>query len=276
MFRALTRHIDVSTWPLALLNGLAGRASIHRQFDIPYGSDPRQRLDVYAPHENRAEAPVVVFFYGGGWESGDRGMYGFVGAALAAKGITTVIPDYRVYPQARFPTFIEDGAAAVRWTMENVVSDGKRRRVVLVGHSAGAYLAAMLALNRTWLEAEGINASEAIGGFAGLAGPYDFLPVKPGVLRSIFGEDAPRTTQPIHFVDQFAPPALLGAPVKDSVVSPGNTERLSERLRAAGVPVSVKHYAKASHISLVGAFSPLLRFIAPVRDDVVDFVFRHC
>ena len=192
--------------------------------DIPYGSLPRQRLDVYAPQDGGARRPVVVFFYGGGWESGRKEDYAFVGKALAARGFLAVIPDYRLVPEVRFPGFIEDGAGAVAWTHEHIGDfGGDARRLYLFGHSAGAYNAAMLTLDAGYLARAGL-APGALRATAALAGPYDFLPLDAPETIAAFGETRPLSqTQPINFARRSAPPMFLAAGAADETVYPRNT-----------------------------------------------------
>jgi acetyl esterase/lipase len=103
--------------PTSVLNAIAPRESVTLTRDVAYADGARRTLDVYAPRASGAPSPVVVFFfYGGGWESGSKDMYRFVGATLAARGVMTVIPDYRLYPLVRFPAFMQDAAMAVAWT----------------------------------------------------------------------------------------------------------------------------------------------------------------
>jgi acetyl esterase/lipase len=145
---------------------------------LAYGTAPRQRLDVYRPR-HAIRAPVLVFFYGGSWQRGSRDLYRFVGVSLAAQGIVTVVPDYSLFPPARFPTFVEDAARAVRFAQKNAEQwGGDPRRLVLMGHSAGAYIAAMLSVDPQWLRQVGLNSRADLAGFIGLAGPYDFLPIE--------------------------------------------------------------------------------------------------
>lgn len=255
--------------PAALLNGLAAAAPVTATRDIAYGRHERHRLDVYRP-QRTGTAPVAVFLYGGGWEEGDRGMYRFVGAALAAAGIVTVIPDYRVYPEVRFPGFLEDAAAAVLWTRGHASGlDADPGRLVLIGHSAGAHIAGMLAMDPQWLGAAGVDRT-ILRGWVGLAGPYDFEPDTPN-RRIIFGPDRQRT-QPIGFAHPDAPPAFLGAPQRDAVVDPGNSARLGRRIAEAGGEATVRFYARVDHASILGTFSPALRLLAPVFRDTCDFI----
>ncbi len=258
----------------SILNAFQPRDGWRHHADIPHQDGPRGLLDVYTPAgASGAPAPLAVFFYGGSWQSGSRELYRFVGASLAAQGVVTVIPDYRVHPQARYPDFLEDAARAVRFARDNAERwNGNPRHLILMGHSAGAYNAAMLTYDKRWLNAVGLDPVTDVKGFVGLAGPYDFLPVVDPVLQTIFGGANRIDTQPIRYVSNGAPPALLVAPHKDRVVSPNNTKRLAAHIRGHRGKVRELHYPKVGHLSLIGAFSPMLRFLAPVLADVSAFV----
>ena len=260
--------------PAGILNALQPRGGWRLHADIPYQPGPRGLLDVYTPvARSEAPAPLVVFFYGGSWQSGSRETYRFVGASLASQGFVTIIPDYRVYPQARYPDFLADSAQAVRFAREHAARwNGNPRHLVVMGHSAGAYIAAMLTFDKRWLGDVDLNPHKDVAGLAGLAGPYDFLPVVDPNLQAIFGGADRIDTQPIRYVTHGAPPSLLIAPRKDGVVSPGNTRRLAAYIRGHRGKVKELHYAKVGHLSLVGAFAPALRFLAPVLADVSAFV----
>jgi acetyl esterase/lipase len=267
----------VACSPLSALNALTPSASYTKSADISYGADPRQKLDIYAPRDVAVGAPVVVFFYGGNWRMGERADYAFVGEALASRGILTVIADYRLYPQASYPGFLEDSAAAVAWTARKVRSyGGNPERLFVMGHSAGAYNAAMVALDARWLGAQGMQPS-ALRGWIGLAGPYDFLPIENPDVKPVFHfPDTPPSSQPISHASAGAPPALLIASGKDSLVNPArNTGRLASRLREAGVEVETLYYDRTSHASLVATLSRPLRSLAPVLEDVERFVASH-
>jgi acetyl esterase/lipase len=267
----------VACSPLNALNTLTPSGSYRKSADISYGADPRQKLDIYAPHEVAVGAPVVVFFYGGSWRMGNRGDYAFVGEALASRGILTVIADYRLYPEASYPGFVEDSAAAVAWTARRVRSyGGNPERLFVMGHSAGAYNAAMLALDAQWLGAQGMKTS-ALRGWIGLAGPYDFLPIENPDVKPVFHfPDTSPSSQPVNHVGAGAPPALLIVSEKDSMVNPArNTGQLASRLREAGVKVETISYGRTSHATLVAAMSRPLRSLAPVLGDVERFVASH-
>lgn len=282
--RAVRRHVGV----LALLGSLAAacsplttfdrlvpkdRGGIRVAKDLAYGDAPRQRLDVYAPRAACGRPrPVVVFFYGGSWNSGTRAGYAFVGRALAARGFVTVVPDYRLVPDVHYPAFVEDGAAAVRWAISHADAYcGDGGSVVLMGHSAGAYIAAMLAVDPRWLGAS----RPAVKGLVGLAGPYDFAPFDVAASRAAFGQSPdPAATQPVTWAGAGDPPALLLYGSDDTVVRPRNSQALAAKLRAGGVAVDERAYAKLGHIGILLALARPFRGRAPVLDEVAGFVQR--
>jgi acetyl esterase/lipase len=228
-------------------------------------------LDIYAPRRQAGDKRVALFFYGGGWDSGDKALYPFVGAALASRGVTTVIPSYRVYPEVRFPGFLCDAALAVRWAIDTLCTGGERP--VLIGHSAGAHIAAMLAFDQHWLGEVNLAPSRNIAGLVGLSGPYDFLPLRSAKLKSIFGsEQGLAATQPINFVTPTAPPALLATGRLDRIVDPQNSVRLARRIRTAAGSVELRLYPLAAHASLIGAFAWPLRPLAAVLKETLTFV----
>ncbi|EJN35240.1 alpha/beta hydrolase [Pseudomonas sp. GM80] len=260
--------------PVKVLNVLTPDDTFDKTVGIAYGDDPRQKLDVYVPRHPLKGAPVVVFFYGGSWNSGNRGDYTFVGEALASRGIVAVLADYRLYPQVRYPLFLEDGARAVAWTKAHISEySGNPQRLYLMGHSSGAYNASMLALDTNLLGAVGMSPKD-LSGWIGLAGPYDFLPIEnPDVRPVFFWPDSPPQSQPINHVSRGAPPALLIAASKDNLVNPTrNTGGLASKLREASVPVQDLYYSRPSHITLVATLSRPLRRLAPVLDQVVGFI----
>lgn len=258
--------------PLSLFNGLVPKDSGTELAarGVSYGGDARQRLDVYVPAgAAKTPRPVIVFFYGGSWDSGDRAGYAFVGRALAAKGFVTVIPDYRLVPAVVYPGFVEDGASAVRWARAHAKDyGGDGGRIVLAGHSAGAYIAAMLAVDGRWLGAD----RKAVRGLAGLAGPYDFAPFDKDASRAAFGQwPHPAETQPVTHADAGAPPALLLTGAEDTTVKPRNSKALAAKLRAAGVAAELKAYPGIGHVGILTAIARPFRGKAPVLADVVAF-----
>jgi acetyl esterase/lipase len=256
--------------PLLVFNAVVPKdaASALVADGISYGRHERQRLDIYAPRRAVGPLPVIVFFYGGGWDSGERGRYAFAARALAARGFVVIVPDYRLVPEVRFPDFLRDGAAAVRWTQAEAARfGGDPDRIVLAGHSAGAYNAAMLALDPRWLG----DARRHVRGLAVLAGPYDFLPLEDGAAVAAFGHwPVPEDTQPVHHVHD-PPPVLLLHGTDDTRVRPRNSRRLAERLARAGADVRLKLYPGIGHAGILTALSRPLRHRVPVLDDVAGF-----
>ena len=258
---------------IGTLNALQSGGGVTATTDVVFQSGERGKLDIYRP-AGAANAPVVVFFYGGGWDSGKRQDYRFVGRALARRGFVTVVPDYRIYPEVRWPTFLQDSAQAVRWAKDHASEyGGDPSRLFLMGHSAGAYNAVDLALDRRWLSAVGLDPQRDLKGVVGLAGPYDFLPLHSDELRDIFGPEESRpATQPITYVDGRNPPLFLSVDTGDKVVDPGNSTRLAAKVRAASGSVQVREYKGLSHQLLVAAIATPLRFLAPVLADATAFI----
>jgi acetyl esterase/lipase len=209
----------------------------------------------------------VIFFYGGSWDSGSKNDYLFVAQALAASGCAVVIADYRLYPAVRFPAFVDDGARAVRWAADRVGAD----KVFVMGHSAGAHIALMLAANTPYLATVGVDRMK-LRGAIGLAGPYDFLPLKSARLIEIFGGADNPQIEAITFARAPLPPALLIHGTADTTVYPRNSTNLATAWRAAGAPVELKLYPDVGHIDVVAALSGLLSGRAPTRTDVLAWL----
>lgn len=275
LFLASLAPLLAACSPVALIDRLTPSDTYIFRGDIAYGPAVRQRLDVYSPLAAAGSAPVVVFFYGGSWNGGSRSMYRFVGEALAARGIVTVIADYRLYPEVRYPDFLQDCARAVKWTVQHAAQfNGNPRQLYLMGHSAGAYNAAMLALDPRWLHGVGLRRTD-LAGWIGLAGPYDFLPITDRAVQPVFHHpDYPPGCMPIDYAhDKHAPRTFLGAARVDSLVNPQrNTAQLADRLRADGADVTLDLYSGVNHQTLIGSFAAPLRWMSPVLDDVVRFV----
>ena len=238
--------------------------------DIVFDEESTQTLDIYIPDQATEERlPVVIFFYGGRWTNGEKEDFAFVGTALAEKGFIVVIPDYRKYPDVRFPTFVEDGADAVSWVHENIEDyRGKPDMLFLSGHSSGAHIASLLIVDERYLK-PGINS--AIKGFAGLAGPYSFTPEAEDV-KIIFGPPSQYPQmQATTFIDGSEPPLLLLYGRNDKLVAPYNLERLRQKIAENGGKVQAKYYSDISHIEIIGAMSWVWRSKAPVLEDLATF-----
>ncbi|MBU1175139.1 MAG: alpha/beta hydrolase [Alphaproteobacteria bacterium] len=237
-----------------------------------YGPHPRMRLDAYAPRRFDEPLPVLFFIYGGGWDSGHSSEYEFVGRAFARAGFITAIADYRIVPEVHYPDFLIDCGRALTEALSVLPAFGADAdRVFLMGHSAGAYNAAMLGLDGTRFGAPALG--ERLRGVIGLSGPYDFYPfdVKQSIAAFSRAEN-PQASQPVNLVNRKAPAFFLGHGTDDTTCGLYNTQNLGDRLRAAGVPVFERHYEGVRHILPLLSLFPLLRWRLPVLRDVLAFM----
>jgi len=271
----LASAFTVACSPFKTLNALVPSNGYQLHSDIAYGDFPRQKLDVYRPKKVLDKPPVIIFYYGGSWESGNKADYKFIAEAFASNGFVTVIPDYRVYPEVKFPAFMADPAKAAKWVKTRIHEfGGDPNRIFLAGHSAGAHIAVMMSLNAEYLTKEKLSYTD-FAGTIGLAGAYDFLPVKTDRLKEIFGPESERwKSQPVEFVTGQNPPMLLLVGLKDGTVWPRNTFNLADKIKAKGGKVEVEKYPKYGHIDMVA------KLAKPLRDDallkpIVDFVNSH-
>lgn len=281
--------------PVNILNAVISDKGYQLQEGIAYGDLPRQTLDIYIPKNysiagteqpdaatgrtgnssaNRG-LPVVVFFYGGSWDSGNRGSYKFIGEAMTSQGFIAVIPDYRIYPEVLFPGFMADPAQAAKWVKEHSAEfGGDPDRVFLAGHSAGAHIAAMLVLNPEFLAMQNSKPAD-FAGMIGLAGPYDFLPLKSNRLKTIFGPENQRaSSQPINFVTGKNPPMLLMVGTKDGTVWPRNTYNLAAKITVAGGPVEVVEFAGYGHVDMAAKLAKPLRD-KRMLNTITAFIKQH-
>lgn len=241
---------------------------------VDYGDAPRQQLDIWAPAERGGgRLPVVIFYYGGAWVKGSRQEYGFAGRAFAAQGFVAVVPDYRLVPGVVFPTFVQDSALAVKWVRDNIARyGGDPARITLSGHSAGAYNAAMVALDRHYLRDIGVD-PKVVRAAALLAGPYDFYPFDGPRAKAAFGAwPRPAETQPVTYARADAPPLWIAQGTADDVVKPRNAPSLAAKLKAVGAPFVLREYPGGSHNDLVMGLSKPFRGRASTLAESVAFL----
>ncbi|TAL86663.1 MAG: alpha/beta hydrolase [Rhodanobacter sp.] len=255
------------------LNLTARKADVTVSREVVFDPAEKLALDVYRPR-NAHNAPVVVFFYGGSWKSGKRQWYRWVGEALARRGLVVVIPDYRLWPRVRLDGFMQDAAIAVAWAHAHADEyGGDPRALFLMGHSAGAHIGALLATDADWLRAVGMRPRD-LDGFIGVAGPYDFLPLKDPDFIDMFGstQAAQWRSQPVHYVNGDEPPMLLMQGTTDRIVWPRNAKSLAAALQREGEPVELKMYPDIGHAAILLAMSRPFRNKAPVLDDTLQFI----
>ncbi len=260
---------------LDVLNSLfPGDGGVARVGSAAYRPGENGGLDIWATKPIAGPSkPVLVFFYGGAWVKGRREDYGFVAKAYAARGFVVVLADYRKVPAVHFPAYVDDGAAAVRWTHDNIARfGGDPGRIVLAGHSAGAYIAVMLALDRHYLTDAGVDPA-VIRAAAGLAGPYDFYPFDSARAVAAMGNAPdPRQTQPITVARSDAPPLWLATGLDDTEVKPRNAIALAARAQSLGDHTAIlATYSGLDHNDIIMAISKPFRNKAPILDDSIAF-----
>ena len=270
--------------PIKVLNAIVSDSTYQLKADIAFGALPRQKLDIYIPNTsvNNSQSnvetskpltKVIIFFYGGNWDSGEKENYKFVAQSLASAGHIVVIPNYRVYPEVLFPELMIDPALIAKWVKTNIHQyGGDANQVFLGGHSAGAHIAVMLAVNPEYLASVSLKPSDFVG-VIGLAGPYDFLPLSSDRLKTIFGNKEQQwKSQPISFADGKNPPLLLAVGLKDGTVWPRNSYNLAKKINANNGKVKVVEFAEYGHIDMVAKLAKLLRGNGELLKSVTDFI----
>ena len=258
------------------LNATSSKQGTTVTRDVVFDAEHHLALDVFQPRD-ATNAPVVVFFFGGSWKSGKRQWYSWVGEALAKRGLVVMIPDYRLWPEVKMKGFMQDGANAVAWAHAHAGEyGGNPQQLFVMGHSAGAHIGALLATDAHWLAEVGMQPRQ-LSGFIGLAGPYDFLPLKDPDYVDMFGSTHAQQllSQPVHFVNGDEPPMLLMQGTSDKIVAPKNTTSMASALRAQNEPVEVKMFPDIGHLAILFSMSRPLRGKAPVIDDAVAFIHQR-
>lgn len=275
-FSLLIVFFVTSCSPLAYINlQVSSKMEVAR--DLPYSTEERQILDVYTRRDSDSKG-VVIFVHGGYWDNGNKSDYPFLADSLTEQGFTTVVVNYRLVPTVTFPSYVEDVALAVKWTKDNITTyGGNAENIFLMGHSAGAHIAALVAFDERYLQNVGLS-NKDLRGFIGFAGPYDFLPVAPDDVRSIAALGPVETyadTQPINFVDSADPPAFLAVSPTDTTVNPNNTLRFAEKIREVGGSVEEYSYDGVDHVTILGSLGRASRFLnEAVLEDLLEFLQR--
>ncbi|WP_102958660.1 alpha/beta hydrolase [Mangrovicella endophytica] len=262
-----------------VLNATTSQAGYTVQSDLRYGEGRRNDYDLYIPNNAGPKTPVVVFFHGGGWDTGNKDQYLFVGQSLASAGVIVAVPNYRLYPSVKFPDFVEDGAKAVA-AITRTVTNGQagvpagRHPIFLMGHSAGAHIAALLNYDERYLKAVGTS-NRRISGFIGLAGPYDFLPITYPRFRQIFPVPLWEQSQPINFVGGGEPAALIINGDADTTVVPRNAQSLADTVKRKGGRAELKIYPGFGHLKVLSALSTRLSGDSDIRETILAFIRHH-
>ncbi len=244
---------------------------IKTEKSISYGELPRHKLDIYHAENDNPKAPIAIFYYGGGWKSGNRDLYHFVGTALASKGITTIVPDYRLFPEVQFPSFVEDAALSYQWVWKRFVKETDRP-VIVIGHSAGAHIAALLSYDKNYLETLDPQIARP-SGIVGIAGPYSFDPTTWPTTKEIFSSaKIADRTRPVKFADETSPTTLLFHGLDDDTVKLYNAEDLNKALTQSGVQSRLVTLNGIGHIGIIAAIAQPFRWRAEILEDIVKFI----
>ena len=281
---AIVACISSACSPIKVLNLLVPENGYELVSGVEYGANARQKLDIYLPKvaeksaklEPAALKKVIIFYYGGNWDSGARADYKFAAEALVSQGYIVVIPDYRVYPEVLFPALMADPVSAAKWVKTNIKKySGDANKIYLAGHSAGAHMAVMMAINPEYLAQASLKPND-FAGVIGLAGPYDFLPLKSERLKIIFGPEAQQwKSQPINFVDGKNPPLFLAVGMKDDTVWPRNTFNLAKKIKEKNGLVEVHEFASYGHVDMVSKLAKPLRGKGELLKSVITFIDQH-
>ena len=276
---------------LAVANALeAGHDGVERLPDLAYGAGARHRLDAYRPRAVRAPCarievpgdpeptgrrarPVVVFLHGGNWTYFGKDDFRYVGHAFAERGVVAVVPSYRCYPDADVDDQLLDAARAVAWTRRHAHELGADpARVHVIGHSSGAHVAALLALDGRRLARVG-GTREWLAGFVGLNGPYWFATDANPHMRRFFGApERHADALPVRFASAGAPRTLLVHGAADRMVRPRNSRELARRLARAGADVTLRLVPGDGHGTVLERWIRSRRQADPVLDTVAAFV----
>jgi len=257
----------VACAPVNVLNGITPSDSFSKNKDVSFGELPRQKMDVYIASEPREAAPVIVFVHGGSWDSGSKDIYKFLAEGFTKDGFDVVVPNYRLYPEGRYPTFMEDNALAVAETAKRFPN----RPIALMGHSAGGYNVLMLGLVPKYLEAVGVDRCSQIAGIAALSAPVGIVPLKAEPLITIFPDRFTKEDAPLNQVNGRAPKMFLANGEDDKTVYPDNSVALGEKINARGGNAEVKIYPDMNHTDAVKVLSRRFDGDSELKADLVRF-----
>lgn len=227
--------------------------------NLHYGREPGQSLDIYLPGEGY-RGSQLVFLHGGGWHSGSKDEYAYLGAAMAAYGVTCAVVGYRLYPQVRYPVFIEDVAHALSWLRRDGLRYGfTSAPLYLMGHSAGAHIACMVALDERYRELAGFE-PDSVAGVIGLSGVYRFRPETSPIYTDIFSSAEPgfESVKPINYVGDNKVPIMMLHGEQDSVIGIRNAQQMREAALAAGQKAMLHSQPGYGHVRPIFDFLPFM------------------
>ncbi|WP_372618112.1 alpha/beta hydrolase [Falsiroseomonas sp.] len=259
----LLRPLLAGGLPMRLAGLATPRAGATELRGLRYGAGERGLLDLTLPKRALPATPLLAFFHGGAWQVGSRGHYAFLARAFAAEGIAVALPDYRLWPEARWPDFVLDAAQAVAWlrSARARAAGAPGGPLFVMGHSAGGFIAAALALDPRWLQAAGLRGGrKALSGAVLVSAPIAWQP-RDEPVRSIFAAAPGGRIQAVPDATALAgtPPLLLLHGTADTVVGAFHADRLAHAVVQAGGRARIELLAGAGHIA------PMVALSAPAR-----------
>jgi len=264
----------------ALLFSHNGGVRTHRDlryYDGQNAHPTKHLLDLYLPQRQTA-FPLLVFVHGGAWSRGDKGAYAgayeYLGARVAGQEVGVAVINYRLSPEVTHPEHARDVARAVAWLFRNSSKYGwSAGRIYLVGHSAGAHLAALVAVEPSYLQAHGLN-PQIIKGVVAISGVYDLTVggvTAKMLYEPVFGSDSQGLAEasPALHLTKKSPPFLVLYAQNDYPSLDVQARRFQKALKEAGIQVKAAMIPGRDHVSII---SGLAREGDPVRNLVLDFV----
>ena len=267
-FSVLGTAIIAACAPVNLLNAVTPSGSFAKVKDIPYGELERQKLDIYKAQKPRPNTPVIIFIHGGGWDSGSKDIYKFVAEAFTSRGYDIALPNYLLYPEARFPDMIVDAAKAIAYISRQY----EERSIVVMGHSAGGYNALMAVLDKSYLAAQGVSVCERISGLISLAGPTGGYELKNETYITIFPDRFLGTDAPLAHASALSPPLLVINGADDTTVGPKNAQKLADAVNARGGQATLKIYEGYGHITPIKNLSKHFDKNGEYKDEIFAFI----
>lgn len=232
------------------------QATAKVKLDLPYGPDPRQRLDVYLPAKATGRSPVLIFLHGGSFVEGDKSLYGFIAGPFIARNAVVIVPSYRLASGGfAYPAASDDMRAIVTWAYHHAAEFGGRPDALyLSGHSAGALMVAQAGADRSWMKREGVPAS-ALRGVIAISEGYNLVQSRryPPYAPSLQQRYA---ASPVYHVSNPAPQFLLaagGAEKEEVFLAPSRI--FAEVLTANGANARTLFEAGADHKQVVELFA---------------------
>lgn len=264
-----TRLVNlIAKVPACLLNALTPSTTFTLTKGQRFGPGTRDTLDIYRAKNPKPDAPVLVFIHGGAWDRGSKSVYRFLAEGFTKSGYDIVLPNYRLYPDATFPNFLEDNGRAVAFTAETFPD----RPIVLFGHSAGAYNVLMLALEEKFLAKFGVKLCEKIMGVISLSAPVGVIPLEGERLLEIFPDRHAGNDGILNIVSTPTPPLFLGHGADDTIVHPINATLLAEKVTARGGQAKLMIYPGLKHIGPVKVLSRFYEKKSSLKSDIIHFI----